>query len=80
MEIPFNKFSEQAQLAIDNALLVAKKHHLQFAGTEHLLLGLAMVEDSVAGKTLKHMDVTPEAIEKIIKTHGPEDIGGYFRA
>ena len=74
MEIPFNKFSEQAQIAIDNAYLTAKKHHLQFAGTEHLLLGLAMVEDSVAGKTLKHMDVTPEAIEKIIKTHGPEDI------
>ena len=74
MEIPFNKFSKQAQIAIDNAYLTAKKHHLQFAGTEHLLLGLAMVENSVAGKTLKHMDVTPEAIEKIIKTHGPEDI------
>jgi len=74
MEIPFNNFSRQAQTAIENAYLAAKKQHLHFAGTEHLLLGLAMVEDSVAGKTLKHMDVTPEAIEKIIKTHGSKDI------
>lgn len=68
------EYSKQAQIAIENAFFAARRHHLQFVGTEHLLLGLAMTEESVAGKTLKHMDVTPEAIEKIIKTHGPEDI------
>ena len=67
-------YSKQAQIAIENAYLSARKQHMQYVGTEHLLLGLAMCEESVAGKTLKHMEVTPEAIERIIKTHGPEDI------
>ncbi len=68
------KFSKQAERAIENAYLAARKQHMQFVGTEHLLLGLAMTPDSVAGQTLKHMDVTPEAVEKLIKTHGSEDI------
>ena len=69
-----DKFSKLAELAIENAFLAARKQHMQFVGTEHLLLGLAMTEESVAGKVLEHMKVTPEAIEEMIKTHGPENI------
>ena len=67
-------FTAQAKKAIENAFETAKKQHMKYVGTEHLLLGISMVEESVAGKSLAHCGVTPADIEGMIKTHGPGDI------
>ena len=68
------KRNKELLAAIDNAVAFAGKQHIKFVGTEHLLWGLAKESDSLAGKVLKHMNVTPENIEKIISTQGPGNI------
>ena len=68
------EFTVQAKEAIEKAFEAAKKQHMKYVGTEHLLLGVAQVEESVAGKSLKHCDVTPDKIENMIKTHGAGDV------
>ena len=57
-------FTEKARQAIQNAQTAAQKFGHSHGGTEHLLLGLAQVEDSVAAKVLEMQGVTAEGIEK----------------
>jgi len=63
-------FTEKARQAIQNAqeLAVALGH--SYVGTEHLLLGLAKVEESVAAKALEAQGVTANGIETQIKNTG----------
>jgi len=63
-------FTEKARQAIQNAQEAAAQLGHSYVGTEHLLLGLARVPDSVASKALESQNVTPENIEKQIKEAG----------
>jgi len=63
-------FTEKAQQAIKNAQDFAAAMSHSYVGTEHLLLGLAKVEDSVAAKALEAQGVNAEGIEKQIKETG----------
>ena len=50
-----------------------------YVGTEHILLGLAGVKDSVASKAIEAQGVTEEAIiEKIEELVGVNNGGGYY--
>lgn len=69
-------YTTQAKKALDNAYQVAKDEHVWFVGTEHLLAGLSLTKESVAGKVLNHNEIgcTYEKIMKVIRTSGPGDI------
>ena len=68
------EYTKQAAQAITAGVEYAKKQHVEHVGTEHLLYGLASVENSIAGKALRHVGVTPEGIDSVIRTAGPGDI------
>lgn len=72
--------NEEVKAVISDAFAFAKVQHVKFVGTEHLLWGLANRKESVAGKVLAHMGVTPEKIEEIIKTHGPGNVAERTRS
>ncbi|MCL1843125.1 MAG: ATP-dependent Clp protease ATP-binding subunit, partial [Defluviitaleaceae bacterium] len=57
-------FTEKARLAIQNAEAAAKHYGHSHVGTEHLLLGLAQVEDSIAAKVMESQKVTAENIAR----------------
>ncbi|MCL2362664.1 MAG: ATP-dependent Clp protease ATP-binding subunit [Defluviitaleaceae bacterium] len=65
-------FTEKARQAIQNAQEVAVALGHSYVGTEHLLLGLAKVEDSVAAKALEAQGVKADGIEKQIKETGSQ--------
>jgi len=65
-------FTEKAQKAIQNSRDVAAALGHSYVGTEHLLLGLAKVEDGVAAKALESQGVTAPDIEKQIKEVGSQ--------
>ncbi len=60
------QFTSMAQQAIKEAKkeALAKKHG--YVGTEHLLLGLVQVPESVAAKVLESADITRERLGKLI--------------
>jgi ATP-dependent Clp protease ATP-binding subunit ClpC len=57
-------FTEKARQAIQNSQDVAVEFGHAHVGTEHLLLGLARVTDSVAAKALEMQGVTAEKISR----------------
>lgn len=61
MKVPF---TEKARQAIQNSRDAAQQLGHSYVGTEHLLLGLARVTDSVAAKALEMQNVTAAGIEK----------------
>ncbi|MDR0272975.1 MAG: ATP-dependent Clp protease ATP-binding subunit ClpC, partial [Clostridiales bacterium] len=60
-------FTEKARQAIQNSQVAAQEFGHSHVGTEHLLLGLARVEDSVAAKVLEMQNVSAEDIYKEIE-------------
>ena len=63
------KFTKKAKTVIENAHEVAVKLEHSYIGTEHLLVGLAMVEDSVAGIVLNSYNVTAEKLIDLIEQY-----------
>ncbi|MBQ3866373.1 MAG: ATP-dependent Clp protease ATP-binding subunit, partial [Clostridia bacterium] len=60
-------FSEDARRALENAQSAAAELGQRYVGSEHLLLGLLLGEDSVAGSILKEAGATFDAArEKLI--------------
>ncbi len=60
------KFTQKAQEVIQKAQETALDFGYKYVGTEHILLGLTLVKDSVAAKALESQGVTSkEVIEKI---------------
>ena len=61
-------FSEKAQ----NAMVLAAREAILFrhqaVGTEHMLLGLALEKEGIAGTVLQELNVTPEAIRSEIES------------
>jgi len=66
------KFTEKAREAIAASQEAASELGHGYVGTEHLLLGLRSVIDSVAAKTLASQHITYEALEeKVVEVNGP---------
>ena len=60
------KFTEKAQSALNNALSNAREMGHTYVGTEHLLLGLLSVEDSIASRILSQRGVSFESTRELI--------------
>ena len=65
------KFTKKAELVIKNTSEAAMELGHSYVGTEHLLLALTTVKDSVASKALEEQNVTEETVRnKIIDLIG----------
>ncbi len=72
-------FTEKAKEAIRKAQQYAVHLGHNYVGTEHLLLGLVGVKDSVASKAIEAQGITEDAItEKIDELVGLNNGGGYY--
>lgn len=67
MKYNFNGFTSKANLALNFAIENAENFGHTYVGSEHILLGLLSVEDSVATKLLNENGVTAEKISDMIK-------------
>ena len=61
------KFTEKAKAAIEAAQRAAAAMGQNYVGTEHLLLGLSQVPDSVSARAIESQGVTAEMIEARIR-------------
>lgn len=72
-------FTEKAKEAIAKAQQYAVHLGHNYVGTEHILLGLIGVKDSVASKAIEAQGVNEEAVEeKIEELVGINNSGGYY--
>jgi hypothetical protein len=65
------RFRDDAQRALVAAGAHAQQAGHPYLGTEHILLALAEQDDSLAGRVLGDLDVTPSAVERAIGTRTP---------
>ena len=63
------RFTKKAKLVIECAHETAVKLEHSYIGTEHLLVGLTMVEDGVAGIVLNTFKVTSEKLVDLIEQY-----------
>ena len=62
-----DRFTEKARMAIEYAKMVAKELGHDYVGTEHLLVGLLRVENSVAEKILSNQNIGEyDIVDKIL--------------
>ena len=64
----FERFTNRAQEVIGVAKKAAAQLEQNYIGTEHLLLGLVRVSDSVASKLLQEQGVTEERLKELISS------------
>ncbi len=64
----FERFTNRAQEVISEAKQAASELEQNYIGTEHLLLGLVRVSDSVASKLLQEHGVTEERLQELISS------------
>lgn len=57
----FTRFSPDARAAVHHATAVAEQHEHAYTGTEHLLVGVLSVEESVGARVLMALGLTREA-------------------
>lgn len=67
MKYNFGGFTQKANLALNNSILRAEEFGHTYVGSEHFLLGLSLVSDSVASQLLVDAGVTSKKIEDLIK-------------
>ena len=67
MMYSFNNFTEKANEAMNHAIEAACEFGHTFIGSEHILIGLLRVNDSMASNVLNERGVTSEIIESIIE-------------
>ncbi len=68
MKYKFGGFTAKANEAVNNAIGFAEEFGHTYVGSEHILLGLASVEDSVAAQILLSKGIDKEKIYEAIKT------------
>jgi len=61
------KFTQKAKEVIDTAKEISQRYGHAYVGTEHILIALATVADSVAYKALEEQGVTEEILEEKIE-------------
>jgi ATP-dependent Clp protease ATP-binding subunit ClpC len=62
----FTGFSEKANIALNSALEIAEDSGHTYIGSEHILLGILGVSDSVAGKLLNSKGITYSKIYDVV--------------
>ena len=58
-----NSFSDNVELVISAASVLAQKQHSSQVGTEHILYGLTTIKDCISSKILAESGVNPETLE-----------------
>lgn len=61
-----NRFTQKAQHALTKALSTAQEMGHTYVGTEHILMGLLLTEDSIARRILTERGVSAEATKELI--------------
>lgn len=64
----YDRFTERARRSLTMAEEEARDLYHNYIGTEHLLLGLARVEEGVAAKVLLEFDATADRIRAAVET------------
>ena len=71
MRYNFNGFTEKGNEALINAIMSAERYGHTYIGTEHLLLGILMTENSVARAILLENNVNSSNVgQLVIKNSG----------
>ena len=71
MKYNFNGFTEKGNEALNNAIMSAERYGHTYIGTEHLLLGILMTENSVARAILLENNVNSSNVgQLVIKNSG----------
>jgi hypothetical protein len=72
---PFERFTKEARRVVTFAQAEAKELGHDYIGTEHLLLGMLRIEDSLGARALGHFDVDlEEAREDVRQFIGEGDV------
>ncbi len=66
MKYNFNGFTERGNEALNNAILSAERFGHTYIGSEHLLIGVLMTENSAANTILNQFGVTKEETERLL--------------
>ena len=69
MRYNFGGFTGKANAALNYSIIGAEQLGHTYIGSEHLLLGLLSVEDSVASQLLSEVGVTKEKVTELIKSN-----------
>ena len=64
-----NRLTNDAKAVLQYAQEVAQKFHHDYVGTEHILLGLVLNTDGIAGLLLNQLGLTPENVTRAIEQH-----------
>lgn len=64
-----NRFTNDAKAVLQYAQEAAQKFHHDYVGTEHILLGLVLNTDGIAGLLLNQLGLTPENVTRAIEQH-----------
>lgn len=64
-----NRLTNDAKAVLQYAQEVAQKFHYDYVGTEHILLGLVLNTDGIAGLLLNQLGLTPENVTRAIEQH-----------
>ena len=61
-----DRFTQRARRVLSLAHQEADQSNADMIGTEHILIGLLLVEGSTAGKVLKDLDLTADRVREIL--------------
>ncbi|MHC1772501.1 MAG: ATP-dependent Clp protease ATP-binding subunit [Flexilinea sp.] len=61
-----DRFTQRARRVLSFAHQEADQNNAEMIGTEHILLGLLLVEGSTAGKVLRDLDLTADRVREIL--------------
>ncbi|WP_303149864.1 ATP-dependent Clp protease ATP-binding subunit [uncultured Megasphaera sp.] len=64
-----NRLTNDAKAVLQYAQEAAQKFHHDYIGTEHILLGLVLNTDGIAGLLLNQLGLTPENVTRAIEQH-----------
>ena len=62
-----NRFTNDAKAVLQFAQDTAQKFHHDYVGTEHILLGLVLNKDGIAGLILSQLGLTSENVTRAIE-------------
>lgn len=68
MKYNFSGFTQKANEALNKAISSAENFGHTYIGSEHLLLGLSLVNNSVASEVLQSFGITSQSITELIKS------------
>ncbi|MCI1820945.1 MAG: ATP-dependent Clp protease ATP-binding subunit [Megasphaera sp.] len=63
----YNRFTNGAKNVLRYAQEVARKFRHDYVGTEHILLGLILEKDGIAGQVLAQLGMTPENVTRTME-------------